>query len=129
MTRGDARELLMQVLYQMESQQDFSEALKNRYLSEIAGTRNQLPYINDIFEKVTGNLQVIDAVIDNNSDRWRIGRIPKVDLAILRLAIAEMLYTEDIPREVSINEAVNLAKKYSTDESGRFINGVLGKVI
>ena len=82
MTRGDARELLMQVLYQMESQQDFSEALKNRYLSEIAGTRNQLPYINDIFEKVTGNLQVIDAVIDNNSDRWRIGRIPKVDLAI-----------------------------------------------
>lgn len=129
MTRGDARELLMQVLYQMESQQDFSEALKNRYLNEIAGTRNQLSYINDIFEKVTDNLQVIDAVIDNNSDHWRIGRIPKVDLAILRLAIAEMLYTEEIPREVSINEAVNLAKKYSTDESGRFINGVLGKVI
>ena len=129
MTRGDARELLMQVLYQMESQQDFSEALKNRYLNEITGTRNQLSYINDIFEKVTDNLQVIDAVIDNNSDHWRIGRIPKVDLAILRLAIAEMLYTEEIPREVSINEAVNLAKKYSTDESGRFINGVLGKVI
>ena len=55
--------------------------------------------------------------------------MPKVDKAILRLAIAEMLFAEYIPCEVSINEAVNLAKKFSTDESGKFINGILSKVI
>lgn len=129
MNRGSARELLMQILFQTEMQQDFSDELKDSYLANIAGVRNQLDYINAMFEKVKENLQLIDDVIDNNSDKWRVTRIPKVDLAILRLAIAEMLFADDIPCEVSINEAVNLAKKFSTDDSGKFINGILSKVI
>ena len=129
MTRGSARELLMQLLFQMEMQQDFSDELKDSYLENVAGVRNQLDYINTIFTKVTDNLQLIDDVIDNNSEKWKVTRMPKVDKAILRLAIAEMLFAEDIPCEVSINEAVNLAKKFSTDESGKFINGILSKVI
>lgn len=119
----------MQILFQTEMQQDFSDELKDSYLANIAGVRNQLDYINAMFEKVKENLQLIDDVIDNNSDKWRVTRIPKVDLAILRLAIAEMLFADDIPCEVSINEAVNLAKKFSTDDSGKFINGILSKVI
>ena len=129
MYRGSARELLMQLLFQTEAQQDFSDELKDSYLANIAGVRNQLDYINTMFEKVKENLQLIDDVIDNNSDRWRVTRMPKVDLAILRLAVAEMLFADDIPCEVSINEAVNLAKKFSTDDSGKFINGILSKVI
>ncbi len=129
MNRESARELLMQLLFQMEGQHDYSEGLKNRYLDEATGTHNQLSYINDLFEKVTANLEIIDNIIDNNSNQWRVTRIPKVDLAILRLAIAEMMYADDIPKEVSINEAVNLAKKFSTEESGRYINGILSKVI
>lgn len=129
MNRGSARELLMQLLFQTEAQQDFSDELKDSYLANIAGVRNQLDYINTMFEKVKENLQLIDDVIDNNSDRWRVTRMPKVDLAILRLAVAEMLFADDIPCEVSINEAVNLAKKFSTDDSGKFINGILSKVI
>ena len=129
MNRGSARELLMQLLVQTEAQQDFSDELKDSYLANIAGVRNQLDYINTMFEKVKENLQLIDDVIDNNSDRWRVTRMPKVDLAILRLAVAEMLFADDIPCEVSINEAVNLAKKFSTDDSGKFINGILSKVI
>ena len=113
----------------MEMQQDFSDELKDSYLENVAGVRNQLDYINTIFTKVTDNLQLIDDVIDNNSEKWKVTRMPKVDKAILRLAIAEMLFAEDIPCEVSINEAVNLAKKFSTDESGKFINGILSKVI
>ena len=92
MNRGSARELLMQILFQTEMQQDFSDELKDSYLANIAGVRNQLDYINAMFEKVKENLQLIDDVIDNNSDKWRVTRIPKVDLAILRLAIAEMLF-------------------------------------
>ena len=129
MNRGSARELLMQLLFQMEMQQDFSDELKDSYLENVAGVRNQLDYINTIFTKVTDNLQLIDDVIDNNSEKWKVTRMPKVDKAILMLAIAEMLFAEDIPCEVSINEAVNLAKKFSTDESGKFINGILSKVI
>ena len=129
MNRGSARELLMQLLFQTEAQQDFSDELKDSYLANIAGVRNQLDYINTMFEKVKENLQLIDDVIDNNSDRWRVTRMPKVDLAILRLAVVEMLFADDIPCEVSINEAVNLAKKFSTDDSGKFINGILSKVI
>jgi len=127
--RGSARELLMQLLFQMEAQQDFSDELKNNYLENITGVRNQLDYINTMFAKVIDNLQIIDDVIDNNSRKWKVSRMPKVDIAILRLAVAEMLFADDIPCEVSINEAVNLAKKFSTDESGKFINGILSSVI
>ncbi len=129
MNRGSARELLMQLLFQMEAQQDFSDELKNNYLENITGVRNQLDYINTMFAKVIDNLQIIDDVIDNNSRKWKVSRMPKVDIAILRLAVAEMLFADDIPCEVSINEAVNLAKKFSTDESGKFINGILSSVI
>ncbi|MBE6031165.1 MAG: transcription antitermination factor NusB [Clostridiales bacterium] len=125
MNRGEARELLMQLLFQMEIQHDYSEELKNKWLENIPKTKNQIDYINGIFSKVTENIDTIDTAINNNSNKWQVSRMPKVDLSILRLAVAEILFEEDIPKEVAINEAVNLAKKYSTEEGGKFINGVL----
>jgi len=125
MNRGEAREPLMQLLFQMEIQHDYSEELKNKWLENIPKTKNQIDYINGIFSKVTENIDTIDTAINNNSNKWQVSRMPKVDLSILRLAVAEILFEEDIPKEVAINEAVNLAKKYSTEEGGKFINGVL----
>lgn len=70
-----------------------------------------------------------DAIIAENSVGWRVERLPKVSLAILRLALCEMLYVESIPVKVSANEAVELAKKFGTKDDAAFINGIIGKVI
>ncbi len=75
------------------------------------------------------NKDAIDELINTFTKGWKTARMPKVDLAILRLAVGEILYQEALPPQVSINEAVNIAKKYSTEESGKFINGVLGAIV
>ncbi|HZK88390.1 MAG TPA: transcription antitermination factor NusB, partial [Anaerovoracaceae bacterium] len=69
-----------------------------------------------------------DSTIDKYSTNWNISRMAKVDLAITRLAVAEIMILEDVPDSVAINEAVYIAKKYSTEESSKFINGILGKI-
>ncbi len=74
------------------------------------------------------HLSEIDALIKKHTKNWQLHRIATVDRNILRLAIYEMLYREDIPPVVSINEAIEIAKKYSTEESGRFVNGILDKI-
>lgn len=83
-------------------------------------------YVEQVFIGVFEHLDEIDEQISANLKSWKISRISKVSLAILRLAVFEMLYMEDIPQGVSINEAVELAKKYSTQDDASFINGVLG---
>jgi N utilization substance protein B len=133
--RRAARELLMQLIFQMDITGDFSNAaLKcflNEHSAEITVADPDFKYFNKYLSDVTEHLADIDAVISAASDNWKIGRIAKVDLAILRLATAEMLYTGAkgaIPHKVSINEAVEIAKKYAGDKSPSFVNGVLGKV-
>lgn len=128
MNRGEAREVVMQLLFQMEIQHDYSEELKEKYLENIPKIGNQRDYINGIFIKTAENLETIDAAINSHSNKWDTSRMPKVDLSILRLAVCEIMYDESIPKEVSINEAVNLAKKFSSEDGGRFINGVLSKM-
>ena len=75
---------------------------------------------------VNDHLAEIDAEIDRYSEKWKVNRLPKVSLTVLRLAIGEMLYFRDIPVAATINEAVELAKKYSMQEDAAYINGVLG---
>ena len=77
---------------------------------------------------VLGNLNELDGIIKEQARNWDIARIAKVDRNILRLAIYEMLHRDDIPPVVSINEAIDIAKKFSTENSGRFVNGILDKV-
>jgi N utilization substance protein B len=84
-----------------------------------------------MFEEVKGvlaNIKMIDSIIESYSVDWKVERIPAVDRNILRLAIYEMLFCEDIPVSVSINEAVEMAKKYGEQQSYKFINGILGTV-
>ena len=116
----------MQLVYQMDMTEDFKvsdlsivdENVKAAGKKQAAET---LAAVQDHHDE-------IDALISKNLDKWSIERIAKTDLAILRTAVAEMLYVESIPVSVSINEAVNLAKKYGDDRSYAFINSVLGKI-
>ena len=84
-------------------------------------------YIEARFRAVEEKLPEIDRLIDEHSTGWKIGRIGKVELSILRLALYELKYDEDIPDKVAINEAVELAKKYGQEQAGAFVNGVLAK--
>lgn len=85
-------------------------------------------YLNKTTLDIINNLETIDKKIEDNSKTWKINRIAKIDLSILRVALAEILYNELIPNATSINEAVKISKKYSADESYKFINGILGSV-
>lgn len=85
-------------------------------------------YLTNTVNDVINNLNEIDSKIRDNSKGWKINRIAKVDLAILRVAIAEILYNSLIPESVSINEAVEISKMYSIYESHKYINGVLGSI-
>ena len=85
-------------------------------------------YMSIICEKVKENKEQIDELINKYAKNWSVSRMPKVDLSILRLAICELVFIEEIPNKVSINEAIELAKLYCDDKSPKFINGILGSV-
>ncbi len=127
MNRTEARVALMQMLYSMEIQNDFSPKAKTAFLTG-KNVGNQKKYINDMFTIISQHKEDIDNAYTNLDTGWKLGRLSAVDLAIFRLAIGEILYMEDIPVSVSINEAVELAKTYSSEESAKFINGVLAKI-
>ena len=128
MSRKEARELLMQLLYQMELLDDHSEETKNAYLEKNFSEKGHRDYAAQLLDLVLTKKDDVDAKINENSNKWTTSRMPKVDVAILRLAVVELLYMDDIPDAVAINEAVDMAKKYGTDESKAFINGILGKI-
>ena len=127
MNRTEARTMLMQMLYSMEIQGDFSQKAKTAFLIG-RNVGNQKKYINEMFSIISEHKDDIDNVYSNQETTWKINRLSAVDLSIFRLAIAEILYMEDIPVGVSINEAVELAKTYSSEESAKFINGVLANL-
>jgi len=128
MIRGEARELVMKLIFQMEAQNDYSPRIKDKFYKEYAEGESQKEYMNGLLNSIIENRDIIDSAIDKYSTNWDISRMAKVDLAITRLAVAEIMILEDIPDSVAINEAVNIAKKYSTEESSKFINGILGKI-
>ncbi len=129
MTREAARELLMQLIFQMGVQKDFSDELKQRFLRDYKINPKQKKYIDDMHNAISDNLEDIDNLINKASDGWSTERMAKSDLAICRVAIGEILFAQDIPEAVSVNEAVDLAKKFGTDNSQKFVNGLLGKAV
>lgn len=86
-------------------------------------------YLADVLAGVSVHAGEIDAMIERCSVNWKLSRMPRVDAAVLRVAAYELLYREDIPERVSANEAVGLARQYSGEQSAKFVNGVLGKLI
>lgn len=131
MTRRELRENVFMMLFRVEFHAEeelpqqlvlFEEELEN--LSE-----KDSAYINNKCNEIFGKIPELDAVLNENAVGWKTTRMAKVDLSILRLALYEMKYEEDIDHKVSINEAVELAKKYGTDNSASFVNGVLAKFL
>ena len=123
------REHMMQMLYQMNMLDDFSREAFDSFLQMQMADDGITGYSAQLYEAFVQHREVIDAEIEKNSIRWKTQRMPAVDLSILRLALTEIRYIDTIPVSVSINEAVNLAKKFSTDRSSSFINGVLGNAV
>jgi N utilization substance protein B len=128
MKRSKLREFIMQLLFQMEVQKDFSKEAMEKFISLNIDDNIDVTFFYDILNKLVENIIEIDATIEKYSDNWKISRIAQVDLAILRLSICEMNYINDIPVSASINEAVELAKTYGGANSSKFVNGVLGKI-
>jgi N utilization substance protein B len=126
MNRKQTRELAMHLLYQMEIHQDFTETFFEKNASK-EPEDNNLVYYTSVISSFLKQQVTIDQYLEDAADNWKVDRVNKVELAILRLALTEMFYIEDIPRKVSINEAVDLGKKFSDDEAGKFINGILSR--
>ena len=122
MGRRAAREMAMKLLYQMEIQKDDIEAQIRLFFEQNPVPENDSEYIKDIVFGVFRNSKHISDTIEKHSRGWKITRISKIDLSILRLSIYEICFRVDIPFSVSVNEAVELAKKYSSEEAGSFIN-------
>lgn len=127
MTRNDAREIMMQILYEMDAQKSL-DAEKAQHLASERLPGDHAVRGGKLLSETVDHLEEIDADINKYASRWKTSRMPKVDLAIMRLACGELRYCDDIPEAVTINEAINMAKKYSTDNSARFIHGVLGAI-
>lgn len=133
MNRTNAREYLMQMIYQMEAQDDFSKEALDRFieLNIEEDDKKQIEYIKDVCDAFVANKGEIDSSIEKYSKGWKLGRIAKVDLAVMRLCLAESYYLPEekkTPEGAAINEAVKLVKRFGTDDSGKFVNGILGEI-
>lgn len=127
MNRQKAREYMMTVLFQMDVLDDFDVDEMDHYINnETIG--KQIDYCEKVYSLACNKKEEIDSIIMDNSRNWNIKRTPKTDLAILRLAIIEIMYLDDIPDSVSINEAVEMSKVYCEENAPSYINGILGSV-
>lgn len=137
MNRKEERELALRGIFQIDFHDEDAEldtSLKNFFElagqgdpeDEVAGTTGG--YAKKVIDAVIENQPAIDALIAGHlKDNWDFSRVPKMEKAIMRLGVTELLYTK-VPKEVAINEAVELAKKYASEESKNYINGILNKV-
>ena len=130
MKRSAIRELTFKLLYSMEIQQDNSQEQINLYIENSDITDEEIKtYILNVTNGIKEHYEEITNIISSNlKQEWNLERISKINLAILKLAIYEIKYT-DIPYKVAINEAVELAKKYGEETSSTFINGVLANIV
>jgi len=127
--RRETREKAMKLLYQVQIQKDDIDEQIDRFIQEHnVSEESDREYMLDVVKGVIEHEPELDNLISKHLKGWTIRRIPKVDLAIIRLSCYEMKYRDDIPANVSINEAVELTKKYSGEDSKTFVNGVLGKI-
>lgn len=126
--RRRSRELAMQALYQMEMNQDHSKEAVELFCKHFGVTENVKPFFLRLVEGVKKVQHEIDPLIKSFSENWKISRMSRADRNIMRIAVYELLYCDDIPPKVSINEAIDIGKKFGTEDSGPFINGILDSI-
>ena len=138
MSRREMREQVFKLLFRVEFNDEDAMLLQKELFFDNEGVAvsedDDMTIADEVkdeisqkYEKIVGKLSEIDAMINEKAEGWKTGRMGKVDLTILRLAVYEIIFDETIPTQVAINEAVELAKKFGRDESAKFVNGVLAK--
>ena len=134
MKRRELREHIFQLLFRVEfnGQDEMAEQVSlyvdDMKEEEIVEPKDET-YIEEKYNKIVEKLPEIDELLEKYSKGWKLSRMNKVDLTILRLAVYEMRWDEDVPTGVAIDEAVELAKKYSSEDGPSFVNGVLAKLV
>lgn len=121
-TRRDARERALSLCYELD--------VRGSRLDELLAGLPAPPdaYAVELVRGVEDHREEVDALIRKYADRWSLERMPVIDRNLLRMAVFELAHRPDVPVAVAISEAVELAKRYSTDDSGRFVNGMLGRI-
>jgi len=127
-TRRLLREKSLQVLYAFELTKDPIEQIKQSQLKEIEKKEDR-KFINLMIENTIANNLLYEETIKKTVDNWDMERIALIDAIIIKMCITEFLYFADIPTKVSINEAIDIAKEFSTKNSGKFVNGVLDAIL
>jgi len=118
----------MQALYYMDMRDGDPVEMLERYCRCFPVSKNAVAFFNKLVEGVLAEKGKIDGIIEGYSSNWKISRMPCVDRNIMRIAVFELIHCEDIPSKVSINEAIDVGKKFGTDDSGAFINGILDSI-
>ena len=126
--RRKAREFALQALYFIDIRKDDSPEALSLYRKCFAPSKSADPFFTRLVEGILQHRARLDEIIERCSSNWKISRMSNVDRNVLRIAVFELLYCDDIPAKVSINEAVDIAKKFGTEESGAFINGVVDQI-
>ena len=127
-TRRQARELAMQALFYMDIRKDASEETLEYFCGCFCPSKKSRPFFRKLVNGVLETKGKIDALVERYSQNWNISRMSCVDRNVMRIAVYEMLFCDDIPPKVSINEAVDIGKKFGTQESGAFINGIMDSI-
>lgn len=122
-SRHDARRIALQILYAVELTKDNPTATFDRLVK--GGDKRHRGFARELVLLTTKHIKEMDAMIESKSRHWDLSRMALMDHLLLRLALSELFYIEDVPPKVTINEAIEVAKDFSTDQSGRFINGLL----
>ena len=130
MNRHELREQVFKLLFRVEfNEPSEMEEQKSLFFEDedLKASEKDMAYITSRYEQIEARLPELDAMINEKADNWSTGRMGKVELTILRLALFELKFDEQIPTGVAIDEAVELAKKFGQDGSSSFVNGVLAK--
>jgi N utilization substance protein B len=127
-TRRKGRELAVQALYQIEITGDASVGAVDFFLFHFEGNAKTKEFARRLVSGVVSQQGAIDELIDRCMDHWKLGRLAKVDLIILRIATYEIAFCPDIPSTVSLDEAIEIAKRFGNVDSATFINGVLDQI-
>jgi len=126
--RRKAREKAMQLLFQMEATGDPLPVAAESYWAEHPASADAKAYAVRLAEAVDAHREEIDTLIAGAAEHWPLNRMSAVDRNLLRMAVGELLYIDDVPPKVTIDEAVDIAKEYGSEDGGKFVNGVLDRV-
>jgi transcription antitermination protein NusB len=126
--RHHARELALKVLFQLEGTGDDPEEALRYHALENGASEDVTNFARELVRGVLDNREKLDAILSETSEHWKLDQMAKVDRIILRIAVYEIAIDRKVPTKAAINESIELAKTFSGEDAGRFVNGILGRV-